>query len=1107
MLRKTFLILVLTFGIFFPSIKLFSQVARFNHLTVDDGLTQNSISCIVQDKRGFIWIGTYEGLNKYDGYKITKYLNDPKDSTSIPGGVIRCIYPDDDNNLWFGTNGGGMCRINLLTNQITRFLLDTTSDNSIVSNSINDIKEYKKDILYIATPKGLSVFNKKTQTFSLISHSDKDPNSLLANSIKTMTKDKAGHIWFGHSGYGLTEFIPEQNKFIRHTINSPGSHLTDNKIRTLFTDSKGLVWISLWASGMNVYDPNTKLFYNSRDTSGILKNVLGVGLVSQFYEDSKANIWFCTAEKGICRYDRQTGKITFFGNNPDDPESLGDNTSLCIMEDKSGLVWAGTWKGGINYFDPRSLSFGYIKHESNLTNTLPNNNIVSFYNAGDNQVLIGTNANLCYFNTNNKTFTPFYINEKDPFSLLPNSIVLASLKDNVDGSYWIATGGGGVYRYFPKTNKYKNYSPTSDSTSLSYDTPNNIFQDKNNNIWITTVGAGINLYNREKDNFIRFTKKQKDINGLTSNYVVCVIENKEGNFLLGTEASGVLILDPEKRTFTQFADKNGLQLFPEIGVSAILIDKKGTYWIGTASGLRSVDPITKVVTDYGDIDPLLKVEFFGIVEDNTNNLWMTSSKGLYRFDVKTHQVKVFSKEDGVQGKEFNVRSMMKLPNGKIFAGGINGLNFFSPEDLRENTNPPMVAFTNFQVLNKPFALAEDISLIKEITLSYKDYFFSFNFAAMDFSNPEQNQFKYKLEGFNDDWINNGNQHNVTFTNLDPGDYVLKIKASNSSGYWNEEPTTLKITITPPFWRTKWFYALCIILGCLSIYAFIKYREKKLVAEKILLERKVEERTEELNQEKLKVEEAHKDIKDSIQYAQKIQSAIIPSNEEFIRHLPNSFVCFQPKDVVSGDFYWLTEKNDFVFCAIADCTGHGVPGGFMTMLGSGLLNEIVNEHNVTEPAEILNKLREKIINSLKQTGKSGENKDGMDIVLLRIKKDSNKLCYSAANNGFIIVNKSGMTSYNGDKQPVGIYGDVLKPFTQHDVEIVAGDMLYSYTDGYPDQFGGPKGKKFKYKQLNELLIQISKSELGEQKNALEKSLQEWKGEIEQVDDVCVIGIKF
>lgn len=1083
-----------------------SQFATFNHITTDQGLSSNSVFYLAQDPKGFIWIGTQNGLNRYDGYKMSSDLGSDTTNKLFSNVAVRFIYADSANNLWAYIDHEGLARIDLSTNKVDRYMYDSTTKNSIASNIINEIKEFEKGMIYIATPRGVSILDRNKNTFTTLHHSDKDPNSLLTDNVRTMTKDIYGNYWFGHSGAGITQYIPSQKKFVRHSMSDPKFKFLGNKIRHLFADSKGILWISMWQSGNAFYDIKNDYFWNQEDTTKKYEYLKNVGLVFEFMEDKQGLIWMCTAEKGLAYYNTEKRELTWFENNPDDPQTISDNTNLCMLIDRTGLIWSGTWKGGLNYFNPGCLKFGHIKHESNKSNTLNHNDVISFYEVNHRKVIIGTGNNICYFDPVTKQFTREESKKTDRDRLVEKSQVNFTLRD-IDGTFWYCTNGAGAYHYFPETNKFQIYGQSSGKEYFMSDVPEYMLLDKENNLWVGCWLDGLGLYNRDTKTFSFFLTQDKK-SPLYSPIIINLTLDDDGMIWIGTKDNGLIWLDPKTKKFEKVDEQKGS--FLNFGsVTSVVIDKdnRDKMWITAGGHLLEFDRRSRKFIDHSEVSKELEASFTGCVQDQKGHLWITSTQDLFRFNPATKHYTIYTKADGIQDKTFNSNSILKLSNNKIMIGGINGFNYFDPNDIHNTYNAPSVQFTDLLVLNKPDFITENIAYVKELILSYKDYFFSVQFAALDFADPQKNRFKYKMDGFDNDWIDIGNQHQLTFTNLDPGDYVLNIKAANSHGVWNETPLQLRITITPPFWRTKWFYALCILIIVSSVYGYIRWREKKLRLEKEILEKKVEERTHELNVEKEKVEEAHKDIKDSIYYAQKIQSAIIPSEEDFKKILPNSFVLFQPKDIVSGDFYWIMEKDNYVFCAIADCTGHGVPGGFMTMLGSGLLNETVNEQKLTEPAYILDKLREKIISTLKQTGKSGENKDGMDIVLLRFDRKTRELAYACANNGFLIIENGSMTEHYGDKQPVGIYGHIIKPFSSHKLTLNENAILYSYTDGYPDQFGGEKGKKFKYKTLNTLLVQNSHLQLMYQKDKLHEAFESWRGTHEQIDDVCVVGIKF
>jgi serine phosphatase RsbU (regulator of sigma subunit) len=463
----------------------------------------------------------------------------------------------------------------------------------------------------------------------------------------------------------------------------------------------------------------------------------------------------------------------------------------------------------------------------------------------------------------------------------------------------------------------------------------------------------------------------------------------------------------------------------------------------------------------------------------------------------------------LQGREFIINACYGAPDGKLFFGGLNGFNAFNPDEIEFNTIPPQVVFTDFSVLNKPYALPVSISYLEEITLSYRDYFFSFDFASTDYTNSEKNIYEYKLEGFNENWVNIGNEHQVTFTNLDHGTYNLLVRATNNDRVLCKEPASIRIIIKPPFWKTIWFYTLCILLIIVMIYLYIKNREKKLIKEKQILEEKVEERTTELKEEKFKVELAHKDIKDSINYAKRIQEAILPLRDTISKHLNDYFILYKPKDIVAGDFYWFHHlpQEDSVLIAAIDCTGHGVPGAFMSMIGNEQLSKIINEKNITQPDLILNELHKGIRMALKQDQMQAETRDGMDLALCKINLKKNVVEYAGAMRPLWLVRNNELIEIKADKQPIGgLDADYRKPFTNNEIELQKGDTLYLFTDGFADQFGGEKGKKFMLKNFEKLLQEINSQPLSVQSNILNERIELWKGNHEQVDDILVIGVR-
>lgn len=830
------------------------------------------MTCFAQDKKGFIWIGTNDGLNKYDGKKIYQFKASIDDSTTIAHNSIRCLYADNEDNLWGGT-GSGMFKIDLKTLNVTNFFPDSTKENALRDGHVNAIIELEPGKLYIATFDGLHVFDKKTGVFTRFKNGGKNNVPFLSNNLRYMTADKEGHLWCSSPTKGVTEYDPKSGKCEYYTSES-NLKIPFNSPRGIFCDSKNRIWLSCWAHGTAIIDKKNKKVFTAYDTTNLpYKDLKDAALVSSFYEDSKGNIWFATAEHGIGRFDALDNRLTLFENNKDDAETINDNTTFAVFEDRSGLIWASTWKGGANVFDPKTLNFGYYKHESNKPGSLNNNSIFCIKEKSPEEVFVGTNSGVSIFNSKTKNISVLPIDEKKEHSLRHNTIVLSTYQDT-DGSIWLGSFGAGIFRYYPDKNKYDVYIPTSDTNSFSHHSATHIVKDKNNRLWFATE-IGFNVYNREKNNFTRVQTAGKP-KGLSSNYITSMAVNKDGRFWVGTLANGLNLFDPLTGTSEHLFD-NKKDLLRDVGMTSLLYDSKGILWLGTAIGLFSYHHETGKLTSYTKLDPSFSFQIPSIQEDNTGFIWVTHQKGICKLNPLTKEFTMFSTEHGIQGRQFALDASCSLPNGYLFFGGLNGFNVFKPSDITLNTTPPNVVLTGFTALNKPYKLPLDVSFTDELTLSYKNYFFEFDFAALDFTNPSKNQYAYKLEGFNENWVNIGNEQKVTFTNLDPGDYTLLIKASNNDGFWGE-PTKIKLTITPPFWRTTWFYILCVVVAGLTIYTYIKRREKKLKDEKAILENKVKERTVELEIEKQKVEEAHKDMKDSINYAKRIQEAQMPTEK-------------------------------------------------------------------------------------------------------------------------------------------------------------------------------------------------------------------------------------
>ncbi|MFN7012987.1 MAG: two-component regulator propeller domain-containing protein [Bacteroidia bacterium] len=681
-----------------------------------------------------------------------------------------------------------------------------------------------------------------------------------------------------------------------------------------------------------------------------------------------------------------------------------------------------------------------------------------------------------------------------------NHYSFLSLYETSDGKIWMGSWGGGLNFYDPVSETFS--KPIMAGTKENELLDNNILcllQTDENTLWAGSL-KGLNKINLQDFSI----KKYTILEGLSSNAVFCLhYEQNENKLWIGLNNGGVNSLNLSDNTIKHYKKQkeNSANSLSNNTVTCIYDDGQGNLWIGTRGGLNKFDKKTEKFEHYFEKDGLPNDYIYGILGDKNNNLWISTNNGLSKFNPKEKTFRNYYEIDGIQGNEFNQGAYHKGKSGKLYFGGVNGYNAFYPEDIKNNTHIPPIVITSFLKAGKEVKLDTSIFEKKFIEISYKDYFFEFEFVALDYVSPAKNLYSYKLEGFDADWSQPSTRNYANYTNLSGGDYIFKVKGSNNDGIWNDEGIAIHIRIIPPFYKTNTFIISSILIGILSIFFFIRYRTNRIREEKRILEIKVQERTIELAQK-------NKDITSSIEYAKRIQEAILPQKELIFKHFPRSFILYKPKDIVSGDFYWFAIKNNKKIIAVVDCTGHGVPGAFMSMIGHNLLNQIIIENEITDAAEILNQLNIGVQTALKQDQNS-ETTDGMDVCLCIFDDENKTLDYAGAYRPLYKIDKhKNLQIIEGNKFPIGgnqISGE--RKYTSHIIKINEGDTFYMFSDGYADQFGGEKGKKFMLKRFQQLLINAYDLSLKGQEELLDKTIEEWKNGADQVDDILVIGIRY
>jgi ligand-binding sensor domain-containing protein/signal transduction histidine kinase/DNA-binding response OmpR family regulator len=840
---KSVLIPILLF-----KIGLFAQEIEFKHLTVDNGLSNNKVNCVLQDRSGFIWIGTEDGLNRFDGYEIKIFRHQPENNNSISDNTIWALFEDKDSSLWIGTKSGEINYYNPKTDKFKSWKVVSKNTNE---NSITCVFRDKDGMLWIGSYKnGLYRFDVKTNTFLNWQHRAGDKNSLSNNYVTSVLQDSKGNFWISTYN-GLNKFNPRvsQSSFTKYYHDSKdtsviGSNLIWNIFNSHF--EQNTFWICN-AGGLNYYNSDSNSFSNlTFPYDKELQFGNSVGSMIEDRSDGRRVYWIGTYS-GLLEYDLINNISNRFFYRENIPHSLTSNQINSMIEDRSGVIWIGT-ENGVNYFSTKKQKFNYSLSNNSKHNNfdaLQNSNVTAICNSDDASIWVGTpsglslikykgqkeflesslkfsklnvwtlnkgNSNILWIGTygqglkelNIKTNAVKSIDIKSEFQMPSLFRYVKSIMQDKDGKVWIGYWGSGLVRYNPVKKEFKVWiNDENDLHSLSYNDVWVIYEDSRGRIWIGTNGGGLNLYNKEKQNFFRLLHESQKKNGLSSNSIFSICENNKFKFK-SNENQTVL-------------------------------------WVGTSYGLNKVtindldfvnneNQLNVNIRIYTVKDGLPDNSVKSIVQDNDGKLWLGTSNGLSEFNPITEKFVNYSKSNGLNGNDFNFSAGLITKEGLIFLGGTSGMNIFNPSQIVQSSYTPPIQITDFQLFNESIKVGDDsplktdISFADEINLSYDQNIFAFQFSALDYNSSKSIHYAYKLEGVDKDWINSGTRRYAAYTNLNPGEYTFLVKGTNSDGVWSDKFKALKITINSPWWKTGWayfFYLLLIFLGLVGIRRFEK----------------------------------------------------------------------------------------------------------------------------------------------------------------------------------------------------------------------------------------------------------------------------------------------
>lgn len=1115
--------------------------SNFNYLSEDQGMISPNVLTILEDKKGNLWLGTDGGgVCKYDGKSFTNYT----EKEGLSSNAVFSIINDKKGNLWFGMRSGGIIKYD--GKNFTHYSIK----NGLGDDEVYSLYVDKRGNIWIGQKEGITRFDGKLFTHYFAKQ------GILIGNVFSIIEDKNGCIWFTSIGGGIYKF--DGKKFTQFTTKNG---LSDDRTTGIAEDRKGNLWIATHGGGINRFDG--KQFYCYSENEGLVSNYvnsivevkngnlwictnygisvfdgvsftnytekdgLSNNLIKCVLEDEVGNIWIGSYDGGLCKYYGKafTNYIDFSVQSP--------YTTRNVTEDKLGQIWIGTNHNGLIKFDGKNV-WKYTTKEG-----LSNNSVSSLLVDKYGNLWIGTFGNgVCKYD--GKSIT--YFTTED--GLKGNHII--SLNEDYQGNIWIGTYYNGVSKYdgnrvdailnganipfeeqsdIQKVNgkPVKSFTHFTDKQGIGGNIAWIVYRDKRNSIWIGTSDCGVTQYDGKT--FTRYTVDSDS----SKNTVWSIVEDSVGNIWFGTFGAGAIRYDGNRvdayekgeiplsemndvrkvngkfvKSFLYITDKEG---FSDNIVRSIFLDNKEKLWLVTNKSLH----------------------FFKIKTQNdiqSSNLTVHSP---LRF-LETHQLVGLSKEDGAKSGDYYQSSFLLDSYNRIWWPSKLSLSRLDLNEFNTDKITPELQLETILIDEKFIDYLQyktNNSLVQELPetfekikytdvstfnnypigleLPYNLNHLTFNFIGIDWSAPHKLKYQYKLEGLDQDWSQLSSSNKADYRNIPFGKYTFKLRAIGIADKWSK---TFEYTfvIHPPWWRTAWAYLVYTIATILTIVLIVNWNSRKLRARAKELGVKIDEAVHEIKEQKHLIEEKHKEIKDSINYAERIQRSLLASKDLLDKNLNDYFIYYQPKDVVSGDFYWAAELNtgDFVIIC-GDSTGHGVPGAIMSILNIACLREAYLQ-GITSPDLILNETRRLVIENLKNDGSEEGGKDGMDASLICFNPSKDRLTFCGANNPAWILRNQEWIELKPDKMPIGKHDKDSISFTLKEMELIKGDIIYLFTDGMPDQFGGPLGKKYKYNQLKQFLLSIQHLSMDEQHQEIKTELNNWKGDLEQVDDILVIGLR-
>ncbi len=802
-------ILSVFFLVLIFSFKINSQISNssFTYLTIKEGLSQSTVEAILQDRKGYMWFATNDGLNRYDGYNFTVYRYDPYDTSLISDNYVYDLCEDDSGYLWIATNNG-LNKFDPVKNKFIRFTNNPADSTSLSFNLVQTVIKDKDNNIWVGTLSGgINLLIQSSGKFYRFRQSNEKRKIFGSDMITSLCEDKNGNIWAGTYTGSILKLTVKKENIYKPVITGFNfktgveSDVKENIVWHIKEDNSGNLWIATNRSGVIKFNPEneTYLIYS------VGHNKLNDSSVRRIFIDDNDNILLGTKTGGL-NILNSNGEFSYIKSD-ETPGSLNDNSIWSIYKDRKGTLWIGTEFGGVNKFDPLRSKF---EHYHSYSKNLRKERVLSFYEKDEDFFLIGTDGGLITFDYKRKIINDLPGNEG-----LQNKIITAVLEENK--KIWIGTNGDGLYYInsaseLNEKNSFKTLRKTLTNNNIKV-----IAKNKDGYLWIGTYGGGVDLFDPETEQVI-YNLSEK---GMKENFIYSLLE--EENYLwIGTYGDGLIRYNISTEEIKKYYhNQNDIRSISNNRIYSLYSDEN--LWVGTAGGLNLFNKNDESFTAFTPKDGIANDVIYSIIKDDEDNFWVSTNRGISKFNFSGKTFKNYSPKDGLQDYEFNRGASLRSINNRLLFGGINGFNVFTPNDLVKNNYIPPVVITSFKKLNQEVEFSKAITEVDTIVLKYDENFFSFSFAALDYTDPASNHYAYIMEGFNHDWVYSGNNRIATYTNLDPGTYNFKVKAANNDGVWNNEGVSVTVIILPPFWQTWWFNTI-IILSIMGIL-YLVYRIK------------------------------------------------------------------------------------------------------------------------------------------------------------------------------------------------------------------------------------------------------------------------------------------